>query len=84
MYQQAPNIYNAQVTHRDGNYVAQLGSFGLTTIEVKFYDFSGNLIATPSTNMKIYFNRTSFGAVRTQDLMQSGSNIWVFGIFEVE
>jgi hypothetical protein len=85
MFQQSPNIYKATISGRGGAYLPQLGSFGLTTIDVEFYDYAGTKITTPDTNMKFYFSRTSFGIVRPQDIgTVAGSNIWVFGIFEVE
>ena len=83
LYQVAPNIYNADISPRGGIYLPQLNGFGLNTVDVEFFDYAGTKITTPNTNMKFYFRRTAFGTVRPQDLMQSGSNIWVYGVFEV-
>ena len=81
--QAVPNIYKSTVAHRGGNYIAQMGGMGTLNADVEFYDFTGTRITTPNINMKIYFTRPISGKPDMDTLDISGSNIWVFGIFEV-
>jgi len=73
------------VTGRGGNYIPQLGSCGATTSQVTFYKFDGTAETVLNTNMKIFFSRTRKQTTLTPaDIELVSSNIWCYGIFEVE
>lgn len=70
---------------RDGAYIAQVGSLGTTTTQICFYDYSGKLVTTPNTKMKVYWERTSqHQPIDPATYVSSGGNIWVLGVMEVD
>lgn len=77
--------YICNANTRDGIYLPSVGSLGTTTSTIKFFDYAGNLITTPDTNMRVYFQRSApSGKIRPDLLNVAGANIWCYGIFEVE
>lgn len=62
---------------------AKLGSQGIYTSEIQFFDASGNLITTPSTSMKVYAQKT-FPAkkMNANNIVSANGNIWLFGIMQ--
>jgi hypothetical protein len=73
-----------QVTVRDGNIDAQLGSLGNTTTEVVFRDAAGTKLLTPSTAMRVYVTRVGWGSVNPQvSGLGAGENLWIHGLLEV-
>lgn len=77
------DLFNASVNTRDGAFIPQVGSLGTNTMEVKFYDYAGNLATTPTTGMKIYVDRHIEGICNIDDVEIGGANIWVYGVMEV-
>lgn len=77
--------YVCNASTRDGVYLPAIGSLGTTTSQVKFFDYTGNLITVPDVNMKVYFQRSVPSAKIRPDLLAiPEANIWVYGVFEVE
>lgn len=73
----------ASVSSR-GPYTAKLESTGGASTQVVWYDNTGNVVKTPDTNMKAFVTRSLAGTIVAPDnLTYPGSNIWVYGIYEV-
>lgn len=69
---------------RTGALLANLGSLGTTTTEVYFRDYTGALATSPTTDMKIYFERDSSNLVLSpNNYINSNGNIWCLGVFEI-
>ena len=82
-----PTISGAKgnVSCRDGIYVANLGSLGDTTTTIYIRDYEGSLVTTENTNMGFYFERNSRNTrINPQTYTTAVSNIWIYGIMEVE
>ena len=72
---------NTSVSGRDCN--ARLASQGSDSIQIKFYDWDGNVITSPSGE-KVFVCRTINSVhVNANNLVSSGGNFWIFGIVEV-
>ena len=73
---------SAQVTHRGGTFIAQTDATTANSASVKFYNFSGTLQTTETTDMKIRVSVPPSGskldpAVITSTDFPNG-NIWIF------
>lgn len=84
------------ITARAGGVDAKPDSVGPTFFQVKFYDASGTLITTPSTDMKFFFSRKGYAKtslrygnfavkrgyakVDANKLVSGGGNLWILGI----
>lgn len=84
------NRYMGSVTGRDGNYVYHFGPIGDDFTRIKIFDFAGNPVTTPDTNMKLYFTRngdlisnTNLDLQTPDSVVSAIGNIWVIGVFEV-
>lgn len=77
------DIMNISVSGRDCN--ARLFSTASNAVNVKFYDWDGNVITTPSSDMKVCVART-INAVHANanNVINSGGNFWIYGILEVD
>ena len=77
--------YLGNVNCRGGKYSAELGSIGATSTEIEFYDPSGVLVTTPTTDMKAYFTRSSPStiALNPLNIVDGNGNIWLHGVFEI-
>jgi hypothetical protein len=73
----------ASVNSRDGSNIPVLGSVSATTTEIKFKNYDGTGITTPSANMKVFFTRNARNIVNPQSVSAPSLNIWCYGIFEV-
>lgn len=75
------------ITGRGGVLVPMAGSSTATTTQVQFFDWAGTLQTTPTADMKIYVNRGQLTAQVNPNNVHvgtyPGSNIWVWGIAEV-
>lgn len=75
------------ITGRGGVLSPAAGSSTATTTQVQFFDWTGALQTTPTTDMKIYVNRGQATAQVNPNNVHvgtyPGSNIWVWGIAEV-
>jgi len=72
------------ITARQSPYRPCLVSVGSTQTDVEFRDPAGVVVATPDTDMKVWFSRFHSGAApktafTTLDLAE---NIWFYGIFD--
>ena len=76
----------ATVNCMGGKYVAAIEEVGATATKVKFFDYAGNLVTTPTTDMKVFMTRSTSGEtlVNPTTLNITGANIWCYGIFEIE
>lgn len=76
------------ITGRGGVLVPQAGSSTATTTQIQFFDWAGTLQTTPTADMKIYVNRGRLTAQVNPNNVHvgtyPGSNIWVWGIAEVD
>lgn len=80
-----PGGLNAHVDSRDANYHMGVGSSGGGSIEIYIRDFTGALVTTPSTDMKLRFSCGVRDVVNLKDVRSdelSGGNFWVFGVFD--
>ncbi len=81
------SIYGVSVNSRYKDYICVINGVSNTYFYVQFFDrATGTQILTPDTNMKFWFTRTVplCLAADPSTLTNSGSNVWIFGIFEVE
>jgi hypothetical protein len=82
--------YGVSLVGRQGFYVPQVGTGGLSDIatNVEFFDFAGAKPVTPDTNMKFFLTRTCAAPVvvdpRTVDTVAfPNSNLWFLAVLKV-
>jgi hypothetical protein len=75
--------HSLSLTGRDGSRPSA-GSSNNTSTKIKFYDASGAVIKTPSTDMKVFVSRGSGPRqLNPNALTETSGNVWFMGIFEV-
>jgi hypothetical protein len=77
--------YLGAASCRGGKYNAELGSLGNVTTEIEFYDSARALVTTPTTDMKVFFTRSSPSAavLNPLNIADGNGNIWCLGVFEI-
>lgn len=68
------------VTSRSDTKRASMEGLGASTTNFKLMDTSGVSVKTPTTDNRVWITRSGARAVKMTELVQSNSNIWVFGI----
>lgn len=72
-----------QLTARDGGYIPNLFIFDPYYFDVRFYDYSGNLVTTFDQKCSFLFNRSGYRIVDVNsEILPEGGNFWVMGIME--
>lgn len=73
----------AQVNCRNASYLVGVGTAGDTTTQIYIRDYAGNLVTTPTTDMRFYFNRSAVCQVNPTNFVSEGGNIWIYGVFKM-
>lgn len=87
---------NISINERAGGLTAKPDSVSSTFFQVKFYDSSGVLVSSPTTDMKFFFNRKGYARTGLRDgnfavkrgyakvdankLISGSGNLWILGV----
>lgn len=68
---------NYQLTGRGGVYIPQHISSSTNQTVISFYDYTGAIVNSENTDMKVFFNASSQKTLATAESAIAGSNLWV-------